>query len=401
MTTSNNLPQVVLTQPLEPAVRRGHPWLYADAVSLRGQRGVVLEPGEVVDVVNRDGDWIARGVVDPGSPILVRVWTTDPTVSVDDQLLESRIKQARRRRSQHLDSSTTGYRLLHGEGDRIPGLVCDLYGDVGVLRPDGKAAERWIAPARRVIERMTGIKRWVVRRAEIHRGDHEVTEWLAGEGDPIASFTEHHALMTCDVISGQKTGFFLDQRDNRARIARLSRGKRLLNLFGYTGGFSVMAALQGAAHTTTVDLAGPAIAMAEGHFRANGLNPNDHTFVVADVFDYLETLQPQRAPFEIAVCDPPSFAHKRKDVERAQAAYIRLFAALLRVMPSQSIVALCSCSSHISRAMFLEIVADAAAEAACSLVLTGIHGAGEDHPVLPGFPEGDYLQCVIGTISRE
>jgi 23S rRNA (cytosine1962-C5)-methyltransferase len=390
--------QIVLTQPLEPLIRRGHPWLYADAVSMRGVQSAA---GDVVDIVNREGDWVARGILDPDSPIRVRIWTTDPTVSIDDALLEARIKQARRRRSQCLDSSTTGYRLLHGEGDRVPGLVCDIYGEVGVLRPDGKAAERWIAPARRVIERMTGVKRWVVRRAEIHRGEHDVTEWLAGEGDPIASFTEHHALMMCDVMSGQKTGFFLDQRENRQRIARLARGKRLLNLFGYTGGFSVAAALQGASHTTTVDLAGPAIKMAEQHFTMNGLSPKDHTFVVADVFDYLEQLPDERAPFEVAVCDPPSFAHKRRDVERARAAYIRLFAAVLRVMPSQSVVALCSCSSHIHRAMFLELVAEAAAEASCSLVLTGIHGAGEDHPVLPGFPEGDYLQCVIGSIARE
>jgi 23S rRNA (cytosine1962-C5)-methyltransferase len=392
------LTQVTLTQPLEPLIRRGHPWIYADAISGRGVRA---QAGDVVDVVNRQGEWVARGVYDPDSPIRVRVWTTNPEVAVDDALLEARIRQARRRRAQVLDAQTTGYRLLHGEGDRVPGLVCDLYGDVGVLRPDGVAAERWIMPARRVIERLTGVKRWVIRRAQIHKGDHEVTEWLAGEGDPIARFTEHGVALSCDVLHGQKTGFFLDQRENRQRIAQLARGKRLLNLFGYTGGFSIMAAMQGAAQTTTVDLAAPAIRMAEEHFAMNGLNPTDHSFVVADVFDYLETLSAERAPFEIAVCDPPSFAHKRRDVERAQAAYIRLFAALLRVMPSQSLVALASCSSHIHRALFLEIVAEAAREASCDVVLTGIHGAAQDHPILPGFPEGDYLQCVIGSVVRD
>jgi 23S rRNA (cytosine1962-C5)-methyltransferase len=392
------LPHVTLTQPLEALIRRGHPWLYADAISSRGCRA---QAGDVVDVLAGDGQWLARGVFDPDSPIRVRVWTLDPTVEVNDALLESRIKQAKRRRAAMIGADTTGYRLLNGEGDRVPGLVCDLYGEVGVLRPDGIAAERWIEPARRVIERLLPVKRWVIRRAKIHRGEHEVAEWLGAPGEPIVAFMERGASLTCDVIHGQKTGFFLDQRENRARVASLCAGKRMLNLFGYTGGFSLFAALEGAAQTTTVDLAAPAIEAARRHFERNGLDPSAHDFVAQDVFRYLERFEAQRAPFEVAVCDPPSFAHKRRDLERARDAYIKLFGALLVVMPTHSTVALASCSSHIQRAMFAELIAEAASQAGCSLVLTGLHGAASDHPVLPGFPEGDYLQCFIGTIARD
>lgn len=391
-------PKVTLTQPLHEVLRRGHPWIWEDAINPRGRD---LSAGDVVDVVRPGGEFVGRGVYDPDSPLRVRLWTLDPGVEVDDVLLEARIRQARKRRA-YPTHDTTGYRLLHGEGDRIPGLVCDIYGEVGVLRPDGLAAERWVEPARKIIERLTGTSAWVVRRGQIHSSaERPVAAWLTEPRDPLVPFMEHGMLFVCDVIEGQKTGFFLDQRANRQHIAQLSRGRRMLNLFGYTGGFSVAAATAGAARTTTVDLAEPAIRLAERHFEMNQLHPAAHEFIVSDVFDYLERFEPGRAPFEVAVCDPPSFAHRRKDVGRASGAYTRLFARLLEVMPANSTVALASCSSHINRQHFLQLTADAARQAGCALVLTGIFGAGDDHPVLPGFPDGEYLQCVVGTVSRD
>lgn len=394
-------PQVTLTQPLEERFALGHPWIYADAIKMPKGR---LEPGQVVDVVNGAGEFVGRGVVDPDSPIRVRLWTLRQDVEVDDALLAQRIKQAKRRRPWP-DSMTTGFRLLHGEGDRVPGLVCDIYGEVAVLRPDGIAAERWLEPARQCIGKLLPqLKYWVIRRASIYSQDEPVAQWW-GEPHPegnVVTFLEHGMVLTCDVIDGQKTGFFLDQRENRRRIAQLSCGKRLLNLFGYTGGFSIAAAAAGAAHTTTVDLAAPAIEAARRHFELNELwFEGLHELVVSDVFKYLERFAPGSAPFEIAVCDPPSFAHKRRDVPRAAQSYQRLFSALLTAMPDASTVALASCSSHIGRDAFVKIVAQSAKDAGCSLCLTGIYGADSDHPVLPGFLEGDYLQLVIGTISRD
>lgn len=388
-----------LVQPIEGVLRQGHPWIYADAVR---QRGRPATAGSAVEVVDAQGDFVGRAIFDPGSPLRARIWTRDPDVRVDEALLRERIKAARRRRP-FPTPQTTGYRLLHGEGDRTPGLVCDIYGEVAVLRPDGLAAERWLEPARRIIGELLGIERWAVRRSSIHaRQGAPESHWWGRESDRAQAdgaveFLEDGIRYQCDVIRGQKTGFFLDQRANRARVARHSAGRRVLNLFGYTGGFSVAAAMHGAAMTTTVDLASPAIEAARRHFELNGLPPQAHAFEVADVFDYLERFDPHSAPFEVAICDPPSFAHRRRDVPRAEEAYLRLFGRLLEVMPRGARVALSSCSSHIGRDDFLDICARAAQQAGASLVLDGIWGADLDHPILPGFPEGDYLQCVIGT----
>lgn len=388
-----------LTQPLEAKLRAGHPWIYADALRLKG-RGA--EAGDVVDVVDSSGEFVGRGIWDPDSPLRVRLWTTRQEVRVDDGLLANRIKQARRRRP-FPSHDTTGFRLLNGEGDRTPGLVVDVYGDVAVLRPDGIAAERWIEPARAVIGRLLDISGWVIRRSAIHASDDRPqAEWLerpAGMTGNKVTFLEHGVTYECDVIEGQKTGFFLDQRANRARIGQLGMGRRVLNLFGYTGGFSLAAAMSGAARTTTVDIAKPAIEQAKRNFELNGFSVRAHEFVAADVFDYLEQFAPGAAPFEVVICDPPSFAHRRKDFDRAYAAYVRLFGKVLESVPAGATVALASCSSHISRDTFLQICSEAAQTARCSLVLTGVYGADVDHPVLPAFPEGDYLQCVIGTVA--
>lgn len=395
-------PVVHLTQPLDEKLRRGHPWIYADALRHKGQR---FSPGDLVEVHDLQGRFVGRGLIDPDSPVRVRLWTTREEEQVDERLLERRIKAAKKRRP-FPDGATTGFRLLNGEGDRTPGLVCDVYGNVAVLRPDGEAAERrWLEAARRIIARLLPVDHWVIRRSAIHADEErQVAQWWPGEPHPdsdVVEFLEHGLRYECDVISGQKTGFFLDQRANRERIGKLAAGRRVLNLFGYTGGFSLASAAAGAAQTTTVDLAAPAIAQAERHFELNGLMHPGHEFVVSDVFDYLERFKPGSAPFELAICDPPSFAHKRRDLARARAAYVRLFAKLLEVMPTSSTVALASCSSHIDRPLFLDVVSEAAQQANCALVMTGVYGADVDHPFLPGFLEGDYLQCVVATLERD
>jgi 23S rRNA (cytosine1962-C5)-methyltransferase len=390
-------PTVELTMPIADVLRRGHPWVFADAVRHGEHR-----PGDVVDVLDAEGDFVGRGIIEPDSPLRVRLWTTRPEVRVDNKLLDRRIRAAAKRRPFPRDD-TTGYRLLNGEGDRTPGLTCDIYGDVAVFRVDGVAAERWLKPARRVVEKVAGTKWAAVRRSEIYRGDHDAAEWMgdAPPSDTTFMFREHGLTYLVDPIAGQKTGFFLDQRANRARIAEMARGKRLLNLFAYTGGFSVAAAASGAAHTTTIDLAKPAVADARRNFELNGIPAEAHAFEAIDVFEYLERFDPGSAPFEVAVCDPPSFAHRRDDVPRATAAYTRLFARLLEVMPTASTVALASCSSQIDRERFADIVAAAAVEANVALVAQGLWGADIDHATTPAFVEGDYLQFMICHVARD
>lgn len=385
-------PAIQLNQPLHEVIRRGHPWVFMDAVNFDDS----IKAGTVVDLYSVDWEWVARGVWDPDSPIRFRAWTTNPDVAVNNNLLEQRIRQALKWRP-FPNAETNGFRALNGEGDRTPGLVCDVYANVAVFRVDGVAAERWLQPAQRLMKKLLGVEHVAVRRSQIYAQDKETAEWLEGGLDEVI-FTEGGLKYVCDPISGQKTGFFLDQRANRARLAEVSKGRRLLNLFGYTGAFSLAAAAAGAARTTTVDLAKPAIKAAERHFEINGLVPQAHEFVASDVFDYLEQFQPGRAPFDVVVCDPPSFAYRRSDLERAIQAYVRLFSKVFEVMPAGSHVALASCSSHIHGEHFRRIVADAAAEAQVSYVMQGIWGADVDHPILASFPEGDYLQFSLGTL---
>lgn len=388
-------PRVDLTIAIEETLKAGHPWIFADAVG-----SVDGTAGDIVDVHDTHGQWLGRGVLDPDSPLRVRLWTLNSQVNVDDRLLEKRIRAAFKRRP-FPTTETTGFRLLHGEGDRIPGLVCDIYGSLAVLRPDGMAAERWIKKARQVIQQLLPIEHWVIRRSRKYSGALPQAEWWGEKAEETVTFLENGLTYEVDPIAGQKTGFFLDQRANRSRIARVSRGKRLLNLFGYTGGFSVAAARQEAARTTTVDLAKPALKTARRHFEINGLPSSAHGFEAADVFDYLEQFSDGSAPFEVVVCDPPSFAHRRSDLPKATAKYEELFARVLSIMPDHSTVALASCSSHIDRSRFLDIVSAAAQTSESPLILSGCWSADVDHPTAIGFTEGDYLQFAQGTILRD
>jgi 23S rRNA (cytosine1962-C5)-methyltransferase len=388
-------PTLRLVQPIEESLLRGNPWIFEDALP-----PISGSPGDLVDIETARGEWLGRGVLDPTSPLRVRLWTLNREVDVDDSLLQTRIRAALKRRP-FPSTETTGFRLLHGEGDRVPGLVCDVYGSVAVLRPDGLASERWLKPARRFVGQLLDIEHWAIRRSRQHRGGNLEATWWGDEPEGPVRFVEESMIFEVDPLRGQKTGFFLDQRANRRRVAALSTGKRVLNLFGYTGGFSVAAALAGAARTTTVDLASPAIEAARRHFELNGLPAVAHEFVTADVFEYLADFSPRSAPFEVVICDPPSFAHRRSDVPAATAKYTELFARVLEIMPESSTVVLASCSSHIDRSRFMELLATASHRAQTPLILSGCYGADVDHPVPAGFPEADYLQCAIGTLAGD
>lgn len=388
-------PSIVLCEPLEDTLLNGHPWVYEGSFHPHDP----FESGNVVDILGQQGEWIARGVYDADSPIRVRVWTTRERTRVNNQLLEERIRDALKRRP-FPSSATTGFRLLNGEGDRVPGLVCDIYANVAVFRVDGIGAERWLEPAERIVSNLLDIEHVAVRRSEIYRRGRPAAQWVTGGVDEVA-FKENDITFVCDPIQGQKTGFFLDQRANRARVAQSCVGRRLLNLFGYTGGFSIAAACAGAARTTTVDLSKPALSDARRIFEMNGVPSPAHAFEASDVFEYLKQFDEGSAPFDVVVCDPPSFIHKRENMHKGIEAYVDLFSQTLRIMPSRSRVALASCSSHIDREKFMDIVSQAARKAGVAYVVQGLWGADVDHCFLPNFTEADYLQFAIGTLHRD
>ncbi|MBM4015810.1 MAG: class I SAM-dependent rRNA methyltransferase [Planctomycetes bacterium] len=399
-----------LTQGIEGSLRGGHPWAFADAVALAPG----LADGEVVDLLDRRGEFVARGTVEPRSPLAFRAWTLDPDQRVDAALVVQRLAGAIALRRELLRPGVTGFRACHGENDHLPGLQCDLYGDVASLRTDGALGVAWEERFVGAVQQLLRPRAIVVRNPLLQDGEARVVAGTmpaapAGGRDGEVVIEEHGRRFFVDVLRGQKTGFFLDQRENRDRVAQLARGRRVLNTFAYTGGFSVAAAQGGAAHVTTVDLAAPAVETARRNFALNGLDPAAHSFLAADAFDVLAELAARAtggAPpqpvaglptgsFDLIVLDPPSFAHSRKMVPRAEKAYEKLNELALRALPPGGWLATASCSSHVREADFLAYVATAAVRARRRVTIAAIAGAAPDHPARLGFPEGRYLKFAL------
>lgn len=381
------------------AVRRGHPWVYRDAIA-RLPRD--LDEGEVVELVH-GAEALGLGLWDPGSPIAVRVHERPDarrggrSMRLDVGSFKRRLEAAiARRDALATGDATTAYRLVHGEGDRIPGLVVDRYAHVAVVKLDGAAITAWLdrlVPVLAALLAPRGVTTLAVRDGG--DGGGSKLRWLHGDDPPDhLRVRENGVEMEVDLARGQKTGAFLDQRDNRQRVRGLAAGRgRALNLFSYAGGFSIAAALGGARHVTSVDVAAGAHATAQKTFRANGVDPGKHTFVTADAFDWLEKTAAGSERFDLVVSDPPSFAPNERSVGRALAAYARLHKLCAAVLAPGGVLCAASCSSHVGLEAFLGTLDDAAIGRS-DLVVRGAYGPPADHPTLAAFPEGRYLKLV-------
>ncbi len=390
------------SKPREIAVRRrdagerlahGHPWLWRDAVAT-GLEGAAA--GEEVQILAHDGTPLGRGLADPGSPIAVRVWTRGRS-PLDSSLWRERVGRAcALRRELFSDQTTNAYRVLHGEGDRMPGFVVDRYGPVAVLRTDGDGAAARVDDLVRVLG--PTLETWGVSSL-VHRvgskGETPRLDLLRGQAPPdTLQVLENGITFVVDLRRGQKTGAFLDQRDNRLRVGRLAKGRRVLNLFSYAGGFSLHAAHGGARRVTSVDVSAAAHATAQASFRAMGLDPGQHAFVTADVYAFLAEAKKRGDRWDLVISDPPSFAPSEKAVRRALTAYRALHRACADVLAPAGVFCAASCSSHVGMDAFLSTLDDAALGRDDLRVLE-LHGAGPDHPTLPAFPEGRYLKLAV------
>jgi 23S rRNA (cytosine1962-C5)-methyltransferase len=372
---------------------RGHPWVWRESIA-RGLDGA--SEGEEVQVVAASGEAIGRGYADPGSPIAVRLWTRGRE-PIDRALWHARAERACARRALLFDGAQTdAFRLVHGEGDRMPGLVVDCYGSVAIGKADGAAAGMHVhdlAEALWPTLAARGVSSLVHRTGA--KGQPPRLELLRGDAPPdVVQVQEHGVPFVVDIARGQKTGAFLDQRDNRRRVGELARGRRVLNLFSYAGGFSLHAALGGAAHVTSVDVAAAAHATAQASFRAAQLDPARHAFVTADVGAFLEGARSRGQTWDLVVSDPPSFAPSDRAVARALSAYRALHRACADVLSPAGILCASSCSSHVDANTFLGTLDDVALGRPDLSVLE-LRGAGADHPTLAGFPEGRYLKFAV------
>ncbi|HSR97617.1 MAG TPA: class I SAM-dependent rRNA methyltransferase [Kofleriaceae bacterium] len=397
-----------LTKPLRDRIRAGHPWVYDRALAPPPRD---LAPGDLVTIADAEGD-IALAFLDPDSPIRARI-LAPPGTALDDAWASSRAEAAAAQRARDpLLADCTGRRLLHGEADACPGLVVDLYDTTAVIVFDGPAAAAFWRP--RLTSVLAGLERGGAPIAHAWlRGERRKTAPSSGHtsgssghaghgagesvlGDPPSSLviTEDDARFAVDVRAGQKTGFFLDQRDNRRTIRRHAAGQTVLNLFSYTGGFSLHAALGGATRITSVDIAPPAIAQLERNLSLTSLPASAHELVSSDAFDFLTRAAKQQRRWDLVIADPPSFAPSERARPAALAAYRKLAAAALAVTAPAGRFALASCSSHVTEADLLDQVSTLA-PALAPLRLRLSAGAASDHPVLPAFPEGRYLKFLL------
>jgi 23S rRNA (cytosine1962-C5)-methyltransferase len=379
-----------LSRDLLRVIKRGHPWVFADALRDRpkapaGSQAVLLD--------NKRGLPIAWGFYDAGSPLTFRVCSL--TGPLTESWAEQTMSRAFNLRQSLFDAQTTGYRLFNGEGDGLPGLVADLYGQTAVLQLDGNGPSGFwnIHHIARWVAEKTGVPHVYFKTRS--RGQSPGEALVGSMPEEPALFLENGVRFTADVIHGQKTGFFLDQRENRRTIGRIAHNKSVLNVFGYTGGFSVYAGLGGARKVTTVDLSAPALAAAAEHWAMNQLAPGNHSGIKADAFDFLENAAKKKQRWDMVVVDPPSFATSRESTAKAVTAYQKLIAAGAAVTGSGGLLAAASCSSHITMETFLNICEESVSKAQRRATLLQINSQPADHPTPLAFPEFRYLKFIL------
>ena len=376
----------------ERSLLRRHPWVFEGSIA-KGR----ADAGETVRVEAHDGRFLAWAAFSPSSQIRVRAWSFDEAERIDEGFFAARVQRAVALRAR-LGVASNGVRLVHGEADGLPGLIVDRYGEVLCAQFLSAGTERWREPIADALMAATGASRLYERSDSGVRnleGLPPRTGWLRGEGATELVIDEHGWQLTLDVASGHKTGYYLDQRDNRALFAALVRQlgcQRVLNCYAYTGGFSVAALAGGAAEVTSVDSSAPALQRAQAHVRLNGFEASRHTAADADVNAFLrESLKAGRR-FDAIVLDPPKFAPSAAHADRASRAYKDINRLAFKLLEPGGLLLTFSCSGGIGAELFHKIVAGAAMDAeADGAILRRLEGA-PDHPTTMCFPEGEYLK---------
>lgn len=393
------LPQLTLKPSREKSLLRHHPWVFSGAVEK-----VSGEPqlGATVDVRAADGRWLARAAYSPQSQIIARVWSFDENQEISREFFRAKLARVIASRSTFHTSRFTATRLVNAESDGLPGLIVDRYADFLVCQFLSAGAEYWR-------ETVVSVLPELVPCAGIYeRSDVEVrakegltlrTGVLAGAPPPaLIEIEENGARLLVDILRGHKTGFYLDQRDNRARLAEFTAGQEVLNCFAYTGGFGVMALKGGAAHITQIDSSGPALEIARQNCELNTFPVSRFTHQEADVFSALRQFRDSRRQFDVIVLDPPKFAESKHQIERAARGYKDINLLAFKLLRPGGVLFTFSCSGAIEPPLFQKIVADAALDAGREAQILHRLTQATDHPVVLNFPEGEYLkglECVV------
>jgi len=395
---------VHLYPPAERAVRRGHPWVFAESIDrIRGPG----EAGDLAVIFDRKNRFLAIGLYDPTSPLRVRILHSGDPVQIDGDWLLQRMRAAHEIRAPLVTQGTTGYRMIHGENDGLPGLVVDRYDTVLVIKLYTSA---WLPHLRSMVDALRSVTNTecVLLRLSRTLGRQTGAAFADGQvlfghlpASPIL-FEENGLRFEVDPVHGQKTGFFLDQRDNRSLVERYSAGKSVLNVFSYTGGFSVYSARGDARSVCSLDASSRALMAAERNFQHNrdsaGVRAASHRMLVGDAFHLLPRMREGGERFDMVILDPPSFAKTGTEVDRALHGYERIIRMGMALVAPGGILVAASCTSRVGVDQFRSAARSAAAAEARHLEILEQTGHALDHPI--GFPEGGYLKCIFARIDR-
>jgi 23S rRNA (cytosine1962-C5)-methyltransferase len=374
------MPCVVLKPGKEKSLQNRHPWIFSGAIATRPTH----KPGEIFPVYSSLNKLLGHGYFHPDNSIAGRMLNFDSQNPLDS--VRASIDNAIA-----LRKPESGRRLINAEGDNLPGLIVDQYGTVLVIQIHTAGMEL-LKPTiiEHLIKRLnpTTIYEKSVSPARHQEGLSDLRQLLYGPDTPEVTITEHGITYIVQPLLGQKTGFFLDQREMRKTVLNLAKDKTVLNCFSYTGGFSLAALKGGATHVTSIDISADACALAARHT----FDPTKHTIITADVFDYL-----QNNPItqNLVILDPPAFAKKRSDLESASRGYRDLNRLAFQKMPPNSILITSSCSAYMDATLFQQLIFQAAAETGRFVRILGRHHQALDHPVSIYHPEGDYLKSLI------
>lgn len=399
MNTSPSLPTVTLKPKKEVPVLGGHPWVFSGGVAREPKD---LAPGSLVKVISNYGDELGIGTYNPLTNIRVRMITRDTSVTIDTEFFAKRFAELDAWKQNHLPKDTNGYRLVCAEADDLPGLIIDRYDSTFVFQLHTAGMEHF---RQEIIDALTKTfhPAAIVERSDIEVRKQEglttmpVTTHL-GTVPEFVPFKENGHIFHADVMRGQKTGFFLDQRDARDEVGKLSKNKRVLNLFSYTGAFSIYAAKNGASFVTSVDVSDQAINQAKDQFRANGLDPEDTSrsaFIAADIFDYTTNKPPAHGPYDLIVCDPPALAKTEAHIFNASKAYVSLNQLCFSLLQKGGILVTSSCSGRITQEAFRDILRIAAGRAQKKVKILKWITQAADHAESLAFTEGRYLKTAI------
>ena len=394
---SNKKPQLILNPGREKSLLRRHPWVFSGAVAeVRGDPA----PGSTIEIISASGEFLGQAAYSPESQIRARVWTWEREEKVDDAFFGGRLEKAIKSR-EGLDAESNAYRLVHAESDGLPGIVVDKYAELIVLQCLTQGAEYWREVVVKELEQLVKPAAiWERSDADVRKLEGlEPRSGLLRSHTPISQqsieISEHGLKFLVDFQSGHKTGFYLDQRENRLIARGMAKRREVLDCFSYTGGFAANALKGGANSVTLLDDSADALDQARKNTELNNLDVGKCEFINGDAFQVLRRFRDEARQFDMVILDPPKFAPTKAQAERAARGYKDINLLALKLLRPGGILITFSCSGGVDALLFQKIVAGAALDAAVDARILRRLNQGPDHPVALNFPEGEYLKGLV------